>query len=69
MKLIENNYGKVRCKTCDSVIIPDRKDICSNYDNECYVVCPVCGQDIWFDGNPDTNPVLKHIIHGGLPHR
>ena len=69
MELLENNYGKVRCNTCDSVLKPDKDDVCSNYDGEYYVICPVCDQRIWFHGNPNTNPVLKHIITGGLPHK
>ena len=69
MTLIENNYGKVRCKTCDSVMIPDKDDVHMNSDFEYYVICPVCGERIWFDGNPGTNPVLNHILNGGLPHK
>ncbi len=69
MTLIENNFGKVRCKICDSVMIPDKEDVHINSDFEHYITCPVCGSNIWLDEGYNSNPVLLHILNGGIPHR
>lgn len=76
MILLENNWGKVRCPKCDSVMKPEKGDIFYSYDDGHYIVCPVCGSRIWFGecgsdvmneeyaGNPVIYKILKGIpIH------
>jgi YgiT-type zinc finger domain-containing protein len=69
MTLLENNFGKVRCKTCDSVMIPDKEDVKYSYDDGHFVICPVCGERIWFNDEDYRNPVCAHILKGGIPHK
>ncbi len=65
MKLLENNWGKLRCPYCDSVMEIEPNDVESNYDNELYVVCPVCDSKIWVT----DNPVVKLIKSGIMYHK
>ena len=65
MTLLENNWGKVRCKECDSVMKPDQGDIFSHEDGF-YVICPVCGSRIWFDAE---NQVISRIWNGTPFHK
>lgn len=65
MILLENNYGKLRCLQCDSVIKIEPSDINTNYDNELYVICPVCNSKIWVT----DNIVVKKIKNGILYHK
>lgn len=71
MELLENNYGKVRCKVCDSVMKPSKEDVkVSPYGDGHYIICPVCNSYIWLnDYSYERNPVLDHILAGGLPHK
>ena len=66
MILIENNWGKVRCPKCDSVMIPDKEDIRGTLDDGHYIVCPVCDSRIWFnDADPyEKHPVISKILSG-----
>lgn len=44
MKILENNYGKLRCKCCDSVFELEKGDLTKyTYDDEWYFKCPICG--------------------------
>ena len=61
MELLENNWGKVRCQDCDSVMKIDKDDIQYQFDDGYYIVCPVCGARIWFR---DGNQVIDRIISG-----
>ena len=66
MKLIENNWGKVRCPKCDSVMMPDKEDILESDDDGHYIICPVCKSKIWFgdDNVYDEHPVISAILDG-----
>jgi len=66
MKLIENNWGKVRCPFCESVMEPDKEDIMTNSDYENYIICPVCDSKIWFE---DNHPVIEKILTGIKIHK
>lgn len=65
MILLENNYGNLRCPYCDSIMKIESSDINTNYDNELYVVCPVCNSNIWVT----DNVVIKRIKDGILYHK
>ena len=65
MKLLENNYGKLRCPHCDSVMEIEPNDVEANYDNELYIVCPVCNSKIWVT----DNAVVKRMKDGILYHK
>ena len=70
MRLLENNWGKVRCTTCDSVMDQIVKDDIYDSDDGHYIICPICGSRIWFN----DEHVLNHIVQnaftpGGIPHR
>lgn len=65
MILLENNYGKLRCPYCDSVMKIEPSDINVNSDNELYVICPVCNSTIWVT----DNIVIKRIKDGILYHK
>lgn len=62
MTLLENNWGKVRCTECDSVMKIDKSDI-NPHEDGWYVLCPVCGSRIWFN---ECNPVMTGI-YSNLP--
>ena len=62
MKLLENNWGKLRCPHCDSVMEIESSDIETNYDNELYVVCPVCDSNIWVTDNVVAHQMKKGIM-------
>lgn len=62
MKLLENNWGKLRCPHCDSVMEIEPSDIETNYDNELYVVCPVCDSNIWVTDNVVAHQMKKGIM-------
>ena len=65
MKLLENNYGKLRCPHCDSVMEIEPNDVETDYDNELYVICPVCDSTIWVT----DNAVVKRMKEGILWHK
>jgi Zn finger protein HypA/HybF involved in hydrogenase expression len=65
MILLENNYGKLRCLQCDSVMKIEPSDINVDCDNELYVICPVCNSKIW----GTNNIVVKRIKDGILYHK
>lgn len=65
MKLLENNWGKIRCPYCDSVMEIEKDDIQEHYDDGLYVVCPICDSIIWCE----DNPVVKNIKQGILWHK
>ena len=78
MILLENNWGKVRCPHCDSVMKPEKEDIIHDYDEGDgeYRICPVCGRRIWFGHNDITmsedyaeNPVIYRILKGIKVHK
>ena len=62
MELLENNWGKVRCPKCDSVMIPDKEDIKDTLDDGHYVTCPVCNSTIWFNDEDEVHPVIQNVL-------
>ena len=69
MELLENNWGKVRCPRCDSVMRPEKQDIKDTLDDGHYMICPVCGSTIWFDDDEETHPVVEGLIGNRPWHR
>ena len=65
MELLENNWGKLRCPHCDSVMRIEKDDIEEHYDDGPYVVCPICDSIIWCQGNP----VIEKIKNGIMWHK
>ena len=63
MILLENNYGKLRCPYCDSVMKIESSDINTNYDNELYVICPVCNSNIWVTNNAVIKRIKDNILY------
>lgn len=63
-KLLENNWGRVRCPHCDSVIEPEKKDIQESLDDGHYMICPVCDGTIWFNDKYTEHPVISKILIG-----
>ena len=61
MKLLENNWGKIRCPYCDSVMEIEKKDIMDNSDGEIFIICPVCESYIWL-----THNVVARRIQEGI---
>ena len=64
MKLIENNWGRVRCPHCDSVMEPEKKDIQESLDDGHYMTCPICDETIWFNDKYTEHPVISKILIG-----
>ena len=64
MKLIENNWGRVRCPHCDSVMEPEKKDIQESLDDGHYMTCPICDGTIWFNDKYAEHPVISKILIG-----
>lgn len=64
MELIENNWGRVRCPHCDSVMKPDKEDIKESLDDGHYMVCPICDSKIWFNDEHNPHPVISKILIG-----
>lgn len=64
MKLIENNWGRVRCPHCDSVMEPEKKDIQESLDDGHYMTCPICDGTIWFNDKYTEHPVISKILIG-----
>ena len=68
MKILENNYGKIRCCGCDSVYQLEKGDL--KYDhNELeyrYFKCPVCEQMNWIDKD---HPYVKACETGIFVHK
>lgn len=64
MKLIENNWGRVRCPHCDSVMEPEKKDIQESLDDGHYMTCPICDGTIWFNDKYNEHPVISKILIG-----
>lgn len=71
MELIENNWGRVRCSHCDSVMDKITKDdIYDSEDDGHYIICPVCGTKIWFDDVYLSHHIVENAMTpGGIPHR
>lgn len=71
MVLLENNWGKVRCPKCDSVMDQITKDdIYNSLDDGHYIICPVCGSSIWFNDKYTQHHIVKNAMkHGGIPHK
>ena len=63
MILLENNYGRLRCPYCDSVIKVESSDINETYDNELYTICPVCDSNIWVTGNIVIKRIKDNILY------
>lgn len=68
MELLENNFGKLRCEGCDSVMrIESDKDFAYSYNDDCYTVtCPVCGSVRWLE---KSNPLVQSYIYHRIVHR
>lgn len=70
MELIENNWGRVRCPKCDSVMDHITKDDIYDSDDGHYMICPVCNSNIWFDDKYVSHPVVENALSPfGIPHR
>ena len=69
MELLENNWGKVRCPYCDSVMKPDKEDIHQTIDDGNYIICPVCNCSIWFNDKYTKHPVISRILKGLTIHK
>lgn len=65
MKLLENNWGKVRCPGCDSVMEIEKNDLMYDSDGELYIICPVCDSYIWLT----HNAIARKIEKGELWHK
>lgn len=63
MILLENNYGKLRCPYCDSVMKIESSDINTNSDNELYVICPICDSNIWTTNNIVVKKIKNDILY------
>jgi uncharacterized C2H2 Zn-finger protein len=61
MKLLENNWGKIRCPYCDSVMEIEKDDIMDNCDGEIFITCPVCDSYIWLTHNPVAQKIKDGI--------
>ena len=67
MKILENNYGKIRCDGCDSVYELEKWDLHKfPYDDEWYFECPVCGTRKVFDEN---HPYVEACKTGIFVHK
>lgn len=68
MELIENNFGKVRCHECDSVVKVEKKgDLVYEIHDDCYsLTCPVCGAKRWLEKD---NTVVQMFVYKKLTHR
>jgi len=67
MKMLENNYGKIRCKCYDSVYQLEKGDLQKfPYDDEWYFECPVCGAKKVFD---EEHPYVKASKTGIFVHK
>ena len=68
MKIIENNFKKLRCTECDSVVeIESDMDFEYSYIDDCYTVtCPVCGAKRWLE---TSNPLVQEFIYHRIKHR
>ena len=62
MELIENNWGRVRCPYCDSVMKPSKEDIQESLDDGHYIICPICNGKIWFNDEYNEHPVISKIL-------
>lgn len=70
MELIENNWGRVRCPHCDSVMDKITKDDIYDSDDGHYMICPVCLKRIWFNDEYEPNHIVQNAFTpGGIPHR
>ncbi len=69
MELLENNWGKVRCPKCDSVMKPNKDDIKWTLDDGHYIICPVCDSTIWFNDDFEAHPVVSKILNGTPWHK
>ena len=73
MKILENNFGKIRCPYCDSVFELEKGDLteCSQDPGEYYFECPICGEHKYFE--PDIfgqdSPYVKIHKYGSTPHK
>ena len=69
MRLLENNWGKVRCQKCDSVMDDITKEDIYNSDDGHYIICPVCESQIWFNDEYEKHHIVENAITlGGIPH-
>jgi rubrerythrin len=68
MELLENNFGKLRCEECDSVIrIEGDNDFEYSYNDDCYTVtCPVCGATKWLE---KRNALVQFYIYRRITHK
>lgn len=69
MRLLENNWGKVRCPKCDSVMDQITKKDIHDSDDGHFIICPVCGSSIWFNDKYVSHHIVKNAkIPGGILH-
>lgn len=67
MRIIENNYGNIRCPMCDSVFQLEKGDLKTSWhDPEYYFICPVCGHTKWYD---EDHPYVEASKTGIMVHK
>lgn len=70
MRLIENNWGRVRCSKCDSVMDQIIKEDIYDSDDGHYIICPVCQSRIWFNDEHEPHHIVQNAMSPfGIPHR
>lgn len=70
MRLLENNWGKVRCPKCDSVMDQIVKEDIYDSDDGHYIICPICRSRIWFNDEYEKHHIVENAMTpGGIPHR
>lgn len=68
MKILENNFGKIRCECCDSVFQLEKGDLKWSHteEDQYYFKCPICGQLKWFD---EEHPYVEASKTGIFVHK
>ncbi len=68
MRIIENNYGNIRCPMCDSVFQLEKGDLQWTHTDEdsYYFECPICGALKWFD---EDHPYVEASKTGIMVHK
>ena len=70
MRLLENNWGKVRCPKCDSVMDQIVKEDIYDSNDGHYIFCPACGSRIWFNDEYEKHHIVENAMSSiGIPHR
>lgn len=70
MRILENNWGKVRCHKCDSVMGHIVKDDIYDSEDGHYMICPICGAFVWFNNEYEKHHIVENALSMfGIPHK